>query len=230
MTLRSGFKFEFRRSSGFPAISTVVDARRDGSRISERGFSARRRRTSRVRVPRAFQNEKNVIIPTGREGRRKMENCRASTSVRFRPVRVGRWRRWRGCATGGKKASTKKTTKRTRRGKRPESGIGKLTRGRGVRRGGGGIPAEESGGGGQRGASVVRHEKMVIPSRMCPMHMHIFPQNGWSEDGGAERGTGVEERSGGRAKKGVDGGGQTRGGGRGRGGTVGGGNIEISNG
>ncbi|KYQ60297.1 hypothetical protein ALC60_00705 [Trachymyrmex zeteki] len=20
---------------------------------------------------------------------------------------------------------------------------------------------------------------MVIPSRMCPMHMHVFPQNGW---------------------------------------------------
>lgn len=30
-----------------------------------------------------------------------------------------------------------------------------------------------------RRASVVRHEKMVIPSRMCPMHMHVFPQNGW---------------------------------------------------
>lgn len=41
--------------------------------------------------------------------------------------------------------------------------------------------------------SVVRHEKMVIPSRMCPMHMHVFPQNGWPGCGvwkwrGRERG------------------------------------------
>lgn len=59
---------------------------------------------------------------------------------------------------------------------------------------------------GRRGASVVRHEKMVIPSRMCPMHMHIFPQNGWSEGGGVEGGGGGkwgregEERRGSRRK------------------------------
>lgn len=54
---------------------------------------------------------------------------------------------------------------------------------------------------------------MVIPSRMCPMHMHIFPQNGWSEGGGVEgggreekgkneegRGASVEEGSGGVKK------------------------------
>lgn len=44
----------------------------------------------------------------------------------------------------------------------------------------------EFAGRGRRGASVVRHEKMVIPSRMCPMHMHVFPQNGWPGCGGAE--------------------------------------------
>lgn len=45
----------------------------------------------------------------------------------------------------------------------------------------------EFAGRGRRGASVVRHEKMVIPSRMCPMHMHVFPQNGWLGCGAAVR-------------------------------------------
>lgn len=46
----------------------------------------------------------------------------------------------------------------------------------------------EFAGRGRRGASVVRHEKMVIPSRMCPMHMHVFPQNGWPECGDVRTG------------------------------------------
>lgn len=48
----------------------------------------------------------------------------------------------------------------------------------------------EFAGRGRRGASVVRHEKMVIPSRMCPMHMHVFPQNGWPGCGAAVRARG----------------------------------------
>lgn len=93
------------------------------------------------------------------------------------------------------------------------------------------------GAAGRRGASVVRYEKMVIPSRMCPMHMHIFPQNGWSEGRGGvgggkrERGGGeagerlkerrgrtkrvavdIEEGGGSRGEKRVDGGGRTAGG------------------
>lgn len=50
----------------------------------------------------------------------------------------------------------------------------------------------EFAGRGRRGASVVRHEKMVIPSRMCPMHMHVFPQNGWPRCG-LDEGTGEGE-------------------------------------
>lgn len=48
----------------------------------------------------------------------------------------------------------------------------------------------EFAGRGRCGASVVRHEKMVIPSRMCPMHMHVFPQNGWPRCG-LDEGAGV---------------------------------------
>lgn len=60
---------------------------------------------------------------------------------------------------------------------------------------GGGGRRGEFAGRGRRGASVVRHEKMVIPSRMCPMHMHVFPQNGWPRcglDEGAEAAAGRE--------------------------------------
>lgn len=60
----------------------------------------------------------------------------------------------------------------------------------------------EFAGRGRRGASVVRHEKMVIPSRMCPMHMHVFPQNGWPGCGGAEV---RKRRAGGRTKRGGQG-------------------------
>ncbi|KYN03108.1 hypothetical protein ALC62_05975 [Cyphomyrmex costatus] len=83
---------------------------------------------------------------------------------------------------------------------------------------------------------------MVIPSRMCPMHMHVFPQNGWPRcrlDGGRQQGERSEltgrdgeegdrdDRTGGGGKRGGCGG---RSGGGGGGGERGGGNIEISNG
>lgn len=138
-----------------------------------------------------------------------MENCRVHVSsisawvrvVEKKGARRGGEKKKKGRKRGGregKKPGAEKPTKRSRwteidrKVKESERGGGTTTNGRDGER-------ERIYAAGRRGASVVRYEKMVIPSRMCPMHMHIFPQNGWSEGGGVEGGRGWKRR--GRTKR-----------------------------